>query len=100
MQNATSLATGQPMDRVLQQSVHAIDIPPRPLILDRIKAEMHEDEPDFKMLEKLIFADVAQPDQTRIVALNAEQFLKQDGNFVISIKASCTSFESSIRISI
>jgi rRNA 2'-O-methyltransferase fibrillarin len=37
----------------------------------------------------VIFADVAQPDQSRIVAINAEQFLKRDGNFVISIKASC-----------
>ena len=36
-----------------------------------------------------IFADVAQPDQGRIVALNAHHFLKNNGNFVISIKASC-----------
>jgi rRNA 2'-O-methyltransferase fibrillarin len=36
-----------------------------------------------------IFADVAQPDQTRIVALNAHHFLKNGGHFVISIKASC-----------
>ncbi|XP_036332873.1 rRNA 2'-O-methyltransferase fibrillarin isoform X2 [Rhagoletis pomonella] len=36
-----------------------------------------------------IFADVAQPDQGRIVALNAQHFLKNDGHFVISIKASC-----------
>lgn len=36
-----------------------------------------------------IFADVAQPDQARIVALNAHHFLKQGGNFVVSIKASC-----------
>uniref|UniRef100_H2YFA1 rRNA 2'-O-methyltransferase fibrillarin n=1 Tax=Ciona savignyi TaxID=51511 RepID=H2YFA1_CIOSA len=36
-----------------------------------------------------IFADVAQPDQTRIVALNAHHFLKNAGHFVISIKASC-----------
>lgn len=36
-----------------------------------------------------IFADVAQPDQSRIVALNASYFLKNEGNFVISIKASC-----------
>lgn len=36
-----------------------------------------------------IFADVAQPDQARIVALNAQYFLKTGGNFVISIKASC-----------
>nr|CAB3244965.1 rRNA 2'-O-methyltransferase fibrillarin [Phallusia mammillata] len=36
-----------------------------------------------------IFADVAQPDQVRIVALNAHNFLKNTGHFVISIKASC-----------
>lgn len=36
-----------------------------------------------------IFADVAQPDQARIVALNAQYFLKNNGHFVISIKASC-----------
>lgn len=36
-----------------------------------------------------IFADVAQPDQARIVELNARQFLKAGGNFVISIKANC-----------
>ncbi|XP_076004615.1 rRNA 2'-O-methyltransferase fibrillarin isoform X2 [Genypterus blacodes] len=37
----------------------------------------------------VIFADVAQPDQTRIVALNAHNFLKNNGHFVISIKANC-----------
>ena len=37
----------------------------------------------------VIFADVAQPDQARIVALNAHQFLKNSGHFVISIKANC-----------
>jgi len=37
----------------------------------------------------VIFADVAQPDQARIVALNAQYFLKSGGNFVISIKANC-----------
>ncbi len=36
-----------------------------------------------------IFADVAQPDQTRIVGINAHNFLKNGGHFVISIKASC-----------
>jgi len=36
-----------------------------------------------------IFADVAQPDQARIVAINAHHFLKTEGHFVISIKASC-----------
>uniref|UniRef100_A0A8C2Y571 rRNA 2'-O-methyltransferase fibrillarin n=1 Tax=Coturnix japonica TaxID=93934 RepID=A0A8C2Y571_COTJA len=35
----------------------------------------------------VIFADVAQPDQSRIVALNAHNFLRNGGHFVISIKA-------------
>jgi fibrillarin-like rRNA methylase len=33
-----------------------------------------------------IFADVAQPDQARIVGYNAQFFLKNGGNFMISIK--------------
>lgn len=36
-----------------------------------------------------IFADVAQPDQARIVGHNASYFLKNGGHFVISIKANC-----------
>jgi rRNA 2'-O-methyltransferase fibrillarin len=36
-----------------------------------------------------IFADVAQPDQARIVAINAHSFLKNTGHVVISIKANC-----------
>jgi len=37
----------------------------------------------------VVFADVAQPDQGRIVGINAQNFLKNGGNFVISIKANC-----------
>lgn len=37
----------------------------------------------------VIFADVAQPDQARIVALNAHHFLKNGGHAVIAVKASC-----------
>ncbi|KAG9296375.1 hypothetical protein G9A89_014967 [Geosiphon pyriformis] len=37
----------------------------------------------------IIFADVAQPDQARIIALNAHHFLKNNGYIVISIKANC-----------
>jgi len=37
----------------------------------------------------VLFADVAQPDQARIVALNAQMFLKNGGHFVMSIKANC-----------
>ncbi|OLL25301.1 rRNA 2'-O-methyltransferase fibrillarin [Neolecta irregularis DAH-3] len=36
-----------------------------------------------------VFADVAQPDQARIIALNAHNFLKANGGIVISIKANC-----------
>lgn len=39
-----------------------------------------------------VFADVAQPDQARIVALNAQYFLKNGGHFVISIKVGITLF--------
>jgi rRNA 2'-O-methyltransferase fibrillarin len=37
----------------------------------------------------VIFADVAQPDQARIVALNAHMFLKTGSHVVISVKANC-----------
>lgn len=43
----------------------------------------------YRMLVPMVdcvFADVAQPDQARIVALNSQFFLKNGGNFVISIK--------------
>lgn len=36
-----------------------------------------------------IFADVAQPDQARIVGLNAHLFLKQGGGVLVSVKANC-----------
>jgi rRNA 2'-O-methyltransferase fibrillarin len=36
-----------------------------------------------------IFADVAQPDQARIIIINAQHFLKHGGGFVFSIKANC-----------
>ncbi|KAK2602777.1 hypothetical protein N8I77_009284 [Diaporthe amygdali] len=48
-----------------------------------LKYRMLVDMVDF------IFADVAQPDQARIVALNAKLFLKQGGGMLISIKANC-----------
>jgi rRNA 2'-O-methyltransferase fibrillarin len=37
----------------------------------------------------IVFADVAQPDQARIVAINSHMFLKNNGHFMISIKANC-----------
>ena len=41
----------------------------------------------------VVFADVAQPDQARILALNCHHFLKNQGHFVISIKVSCEEVE-------
>jgi rRNA 2'-O-methyltransferase fibrillarin len=37
----------------------------------------------------VIFQDVAQPDQARILTINAQHFLKNAGHFLISIKANC-----------
>lgn len=37
----------------------------------------------------MIFSDVSQPDQSRIVMENAQYFLKDEGGIVISVKASC-----------
>jgi rRNA 2'-O-methyltransferase fibrillarin len=37
----------------------------------------------------VIFADIAQPDQARILAHNAHMFVKNRGHFVIAIKATC-----------
>ncbi|KAF8541242.1 Fibrillarin [Trichophaea hybrida] len=37
----------------------------------------------------VVFADVAQPDQARIVGLNCHLFLKDQGGVLVSIKASC-----------
>lgn len=37
----------------------------------------------------VVFADVAQPDQARIVGLNSHLFLKDKGGVLVSIKANC-----------
>ena len=37
----------------------------------------------------LVFADVAQPDQARIIAENSQMYLKNGGRFLISLKANC-----------
>ena len=44
---------------------------------------------EYRMLVGMVdvvFADVAQPDQARIIALNSRYFLKNGGHFIISIK--------------
>jgi HD-like signal output (HDOD) protein len=47
------------MEDTLADSLRDIGIPPRPVILDRIDAEMRKPEPDFRHLSALISADVA-----------------------------------------
>lgn len=37
----------------------------------------------------VVFADVAQPDQARIVGINAQFYLRTGGHYMISIKANC-----------
>lgn len=62
----------------------------RPNIIPIIEDARHPQK--YRMLVPMvdvIFADVAQPDQARIVGLNASYFLKNGGAFVISVKASC-----------
>jgi len=62
----------------------------RPNVVPIIEDARHPQK--YRMLVPMVdvvFADVAQPDQARIVGLNSQYFLKNLGNFVISIKASC-----------
>lgn len=62
----------------------------RPNIVPIIEDARHPQK--YRMLVGMVdcvFADVAQPDQARIVAINAQHFLKTGGHFVISIKANC-----------
>lgn len=62
----------------------------RPNIIPIIEDARHPHK--YRMLVGMvdtIFADVAQPDQARIVAINAHNYLKNGGHVVISVKANC-----------
>lgn len=62
----------------------------RPNIIPIIEDARHPSR--YRMLVPMvdcIFSDVAQPDQVRIVGLNAQYFLKTKGGVMISIKANC-----------
>jgi len=48
-----------PVVSVLEQSIKSIDIPPRPVIIDRIRAAMYENIPNFKLVGQLISTDVS-----------------------------------------
>ena len=62
----------------------------RPNVVPIIEDARHPQK--YRMLVDMVdcvFADVAQPDQARIIALNSHMFLKDQGGVVISIKANC-----------
>ncbi|ODV78027.1 Fibrillarin [Suhomyces tanzawaensis NRRL Y-17324] len=62
----------------------------RPNVIPIIDDARHPQK--YRMLVGMVdvvFADVAQPDQARIIALNSHLFLKDQGTVVISIKANC-----------
>jgi rRNA 2'-O-methyltransferase fibrillarin len=62
----------------------------RPNVIPIIEDARHPQK--YRMLVSMVdvvFADVAQPDQARIIALNSHLFLKDKGGVVISIKANC-----------
>jgi rRNA 2'-O-methyltransferase fibrillarin len=62
----------------------------RPNIIPIIEDARHPLK--YRMLVGMVdcvFADVAQPDQARIIALNSHYFLKSGGHYVISVKANC-----------
>ncbi|AQZ17627.1 NOP1 (YDL014W) [Zygosaccharomyces parabailii] len=62
----------------------------RPNVVPIIEDARHPQK--YRMLVGMVdcvFADVAQPDQARIIALNSHMFLKDQGGVVISIKANC-----------
>jgi HD-like signal output (HDOD) protein len=57
--NTKGSADSYSLDSVLERTVKDIGIPPRPVILDRIVAEMRKSSPNFAHLAKLISADVS-----------------------------------------
>jgi rRNA 2'-O-methyltransferase fibrillarin len=62
----------------------------RPNIVPIIEDARHPSR--YRMLVPMvdcIFSDVSQPDQTRIVALNAQYFLRENGGVSVAIKANC-----------
>ena len=62
----------------------------RPNIVPIIEDARHPQK--YRMLVPMVdymFADVAQPDQARIFVLNGQFFLKNNGGYMLCVKASC-----------
>lgn len=56
---ATPSSSGQPTVKAsIGHEMLAIGIPPRPAVLERIEAEMRQEEPNYAVLERLISLDV------------------------------------------
>lgn len=55
----TVLNDTKPVDGLLEQNIQTIDIPPRPIIIDRIRLAMNEEVPNFKFVGQLVNADVS-----------------------------------------
>ena len=53
------LNDASPLAGALEQNIQDIDIPPRPIIIDRIRSAMNEDMPNFKYVGQLVSADVS-----------------------------------------
>ena len=54
-----ALNAASPVDALLEQNIQSIDIPPRPIIIDRIRSAMNEEVPNFKFVGQLVSADVS-----------------------------------------
>ena len=57
--NSNELNDSSPLAGALEQNIQDIDIPPRPIIIDRIRSAMNEDMPNFKYVGQLVSADVS-----------------------------------------
>jgi HD-like signal output (HDOD) protein len=57
--SAGNMGDPSSMEKALEASLRDIGIPPRPIILEQIAAEMRRPEPDFRHLVDMISADVA-----------------------------------------
>jgi HD-like signal output (HDOD) protein len=54
-----SMGPSPSVDTVLERTIKDNDIPPRPLIIDRIREAMSHDDPNFRRVGQLISADVS-----------------------------------------
>lgn len=56
--SGSQVLQGLGIETSLAEALAKIEIPPRPVLLDKVMDEMNHDEPDFRRLANLILADV------------------------------------------